>query len=114
VLVALLLLAGGLTRWWVHGHVDGGALATSVGRVTGGSPIGHVAPCEPRPGPGVWECDVPAPSNSGQDGYVVRVRPGTSCWTATRSYDGSEGDDLPARADGCVRLWQWSPLDLLS
>ncbi len=102
-----------LTRWVVHGTVDRDSLAVSVTDVAGGSALGYQPPCNFLPGPGAWECEVPAPSNSGQDGYLVRVTPGTSCWTATRVYDGSEGDDLPDRADGCVRLWQWSPVDLL-
>lgn len=113
-LLALLLAfvaAALLGRFVVHGPVDGRSLARSVEAASGSAGSASFAPgaCRRQRLPGRWACEVVDPSGSGPMGYAVRVRPGSSCWSARLAFGGGEQSEV----DGCVRRWQWTLTDLL-
>jgi hypothetical protein len=101
----------------LHGPVTERRLGISVGHVTGGGTIG---PCTPTRVDdhlveGRWNCGVWIETGSNGVDYTVRIRPGSSCWTASLargSYGYRHRDGLPPRVDGCVRRWEWDPLGL--
>jgi hypothetical protein len=56
-----------------------------------------------------WSCGVwidEGRFSSGGVGYDVRVREGSSCWTASLDAATAREAKVPARLDGCVRRWQ--------
>ncbi|MDA0173593.1 hypothetical protein OJ998_31100 [Solirubrobacter taibaiensis] len=51
--------------------------------------------------------------DSGGGATYVMTRRNRSCWEARRIENFSYEVDPPLTLDGCVRLWQWSLLDVL-
>lgn len=98
-----------LPRFVIHGPVDAGSLATAVdGAADSGS--GELASCRRAPANKEWHCHLL--DRDGSSGYVVyrvRVRPHSSCWTATLEDNSENG--MSRKLSGCVHLWQWSLLD---
>jgi hypothetical protein len=99
----------------VHGPVTDERLGISVGNVTGGGTTGPCTPARVNDHlvAGRWKCGVWVEAGSSGVGYTVQMKAGSSCWTAGLPSRAS-GDigDLPVRADGCVRRWEWDPLGL--
>jgi hypothetical protein len=99
----------------LHGPVTDKRLGISVGHVTGGGTTGRCTPARVNDHlvAGRWECGVWIDAGSNGVDYTVQVTPGSSCWTASlpNSVARTVGD-LPLRADGCVRRWEWDPLGL--
>jgi hypothetical protein len=118
VLVALVCVVVGfavyasLARWVLHGPVTPHSLAVSLDREAGSGGLEDVSPCR-RTGAGAWTCDAHSEELSAAQRYELRMVPDGSCWRARRIDFSGPASDLPRVADDCVRLWQWSALDLL-
>ena len=99
----------------LHGPVTDERLGISVGHVTGGGTTGRCTPArvDDHLVAGLWECGVWVETGSDGIDYTVQVTPGSSCWTASLpSRVAHTIGDLPLRADGCVRRWEWDPSGL--
>jgi hypothetical protein len=101
----------------LHGPVTDDRLGISVGHVTGGGTTGRCVPArvDDHLVGGRWKCGVWVDRGSSGVDYTVQVTPGSSCWTASLprgSYGYRNRGDLPGRADGCVRRWEWDPFGL--
>jgi hypothetical protein len=100
-----VVVAGVLVALRLDGPVSGPRLATAVSEAAGAVAAPALDACTRRDAR-TWDCSVSDTSGSGRTDYRVRVRPGSSCWTADRSAaDGFEGE-MPERLEGCVRRWQ--------
>jgi len=97
----LLVLAMVIGRWVLHGPVTGRNLERSVASEAK-LPYSSDG-CERLAAPRTWRCDIS--NDSDVETYFVRVKPGSSCWTARRTEREYPGD-VPAES-GCVYLWQW-------
>lgn len=109
VLAGLLLAYALVARFVLHGPVDSGSLSRSVEVAAGSSTYGTESPCRRRSTAPRWRCSVWDASASGGVTYVVRVRPGGSCWDARLVGPNGEGP-MPLRLSGCVHRWQWTLL----
>jgi hypothetical protein len=90
----------------VHGKVTPARLANSVA-----GEAGHLSmePCNERGDDGRWSCGVwidQGEFSSGGVDYDVRVKAGSSCWTASLDARTAAKAGVPPRLDGCVRVLQ--------
>jgi hypothetical protein len=91
----------------IHGPMTPTRLDRSVSGAAGRLSMPDCTPHprdEQRWSCGVW-IDEGRFSSSGVD-YDVRVRKGSSCWTASLNAATAREAKVPARLDGCVRRWQ--------
>jgi hypothetical protein len=108
--IVLFFAYAALARWVLRGPVDGASLHRSVGLAAGSSTlIESRGRCRRPAADGRWRCVVSDAGGSGAIPYDVRVKPGSSCWTATMTAAGD--GSMPRSVSGCVHRWQWTALD---
>jgi hypothetical protein len=115
VAIVLAVVVPVLMTRVLHGPVTDDRLGISVGNVTGGGTTGRCTPARVHDHlvKGRWKCGVWVETGSSGIDYTVQMKPGSSCWTASLPGRAARDiGDLPVRADGCVRHWEWDPLGL--
>lgn len=107
--LALAVSSALAARYVLPGKVTAASLRGSVASAAESTFPSH-GECVQVGASTAWDCWVVDRGGSGSGRYRVRVEDGGSCWTARRTSSAADGHGMPARLDGCVRLWHWMEL----
>ena len=113
-LVAVFAAFAVSAKYLIHGKVTAVSLAVAVTDQSGsaGSLLDQKGHCRETRTRLRWRCSVLDGGGSGGVDYLVQIREGSSCFSATRVTKDLEGG-TKKQFDGCVFLWQWSFISLL-